>query len=175
MIQDPLVRVLFEHDFWSTRQLLAACRALTPEQFERALPIGAGSLQRTLTHLVSTMYFYADRLARQPARPRLERDGEAYSAAALYERFERTAAELAQAMAIALERHALTDMLQWTDTDADPAAPDDSASYAVVVAQIVDHGIHHRTQAMDMLTLLGVQVPMDWHPFEWDEAVRLRK
>jgi uncharacterized damage-inducible protein DinB len=172
MIQDLLVRTLFEVDFWSTRHLLATCRALTPEQFERPFDLGPGSLERTLTHMVSALLFFSDRLMRRPARPRLERDGQSHSAADLTERFERAAEELAQAVALALERHPLTDMLKWTDSDEDEVAPDDQANYAVVLAQIIDHGIHHRTQAMDMLRLLGVAAPMDWHPFEWDEAVR---
>ena len=175
MIQDPLAKVLFDVDFWSTRQLLAACQALAPEQFERPMPIGPGSLERTLTHMVSAMFFFADRLSRRPARPRLERDGVAHSAADLTDRFERAAEELAQAVAIALEQHPLYDTLNWTDTDEGEIAPDDQATYAVVLAQIIDHSIHHRTEAMDMLRLLGVAVPMDWHPFDWDEAVRFGK
>ena len=175
MIQDPLAKVLFDVDFWSTRQLLAACLALSPEQYARAMPIGPGSLERTLTHMISAMFFFTDRLNRQPARPRLERDGEAHSATDLSDRFERAAEELAQAVAIAIEQHPLYDTLNWTDSDEGEIAPDDQVSYAVALAQIIDHGIHHRTEAMDMLRLLGIAVPMDWHPFDWDEALRLGK
>ena len=71
-------------------------------------------------------------------------------------------------------RHKLDDVLNWTETDEGEIAPNDQVTYAVALAQIVDHGIHHRTQAMEMLRLLGVERPMDWHPFDWDEAVRFR-
>ena len=173
MIQEPLVRVLFDYEVWATRQLLTACRALAPEQFERPLEIGPGSLERTVTHLISSMRFFADRLNRQPARPRLERDGQRHTAADLSDHFERAAEELRQAVALMLERQALTAPLHWTDSDEGEIAAVDTVTYAVALAQIIDHGIHHRTQAMDMLRLLGVGLPMDWHPFDWDEAVRL--
>ena len=167
-----LVNALFESDFWSTRQLLAACRALPPEQFERVLGLGPGSLERTLTHSVGTMFFFADRLNRQPPRPRLEKDGQRHRAEELTTLFEQGAAELMQAVSNVLAARRLDDTLNWTDSDDGETAPEDKITYAVALAQMVDHGIHHRTQAMDMLTLLGVPGAMDWHPFDWDEAVR---
>jgi uncharacterized damage-inducible protein DinB len=173
MLQEPLVRVLFDYEVWATRQLLGACQALAPEQWERPSGLGHGSLARTLTHQVSSMLFFTDRLKRQPARPRLEHDGQTYTAAELGDHFARAAEELRQAVALALERHALSDPLHWTDSDEGEIAAEDTITYAVALAQIIDHGIHHRTQAMDMLRLLGVALPMEWHPFDWDEAVRL--
>ncbi len=167
-----LLRALLESDFWSTRQLLAACRALPPEQFERALPIGPGSLERTLTHTISALYFFADRLGRRVPRPRLEKDGRRRSADELTTLFEQGAAQLKQAIAAALAQHSLGDALNWTDTDDGQIAPEDQVTYAVALAQMVDHGIHHRTQAMDMLSLLGVPGDLPSHPFDWDEATR---
>jgi uncharacterized damage-inducible protein DinB len=174
MDPNALLGALLDYDVWATRQLLGVCRGLTPGQFEQPLPIGLGSLERTLTHLVSATFFFADRLARRPARPRLERDGQPHGAADLSERFEHAAEELAQAVAMALANHALTDMLQWTDTDVAEPRADDTVGYAVALAQIIDHGIHHRTQTVDMLALLGARMPMEWHPFDWDEAIRLQ-
>ncbi len=172
-MQDVMLKVLFESDHWATRELLAVCRGLSAGQFEKPLKLGPGSLQRTLTHLVSAMFFFADRLARRPARPRLEQNGKRHDAAELSALFERAAAELTQAAAAALAEHGLEDTLNWTDSDAGEIAEEDQVSYAVALAQIIDHGTHHRTQAMDMLELLGVVHPMNWHPFDWDEAVRL--
>ncbi len=168
-----LLNALFESDFWSTRQLLAVCRALPPDQFERDLGLGPGSLERTLTHTVGTLFFFADRLNRRPPRPRLEKDGQRHSAEELTALFEQGAAELMQALRADVAAHSLEDTLNWTDSDDSEIAPEDQITYAVALAQMVDHGIHHRTQAMDMLTLLGASAEMNWHPFDWDEAVRL--
>ena len=73
----------------------------------------------------------------------------------------------------AVDNHGLDETLNWTDSDDGEIAPEDQITYAVALAQMVDHGIHHRTQAMEMLRLLGVAGEKPWHPFDWDEAVRL--
>ena len=174
MIDDALLKVLFATDVWSTRQLLAECRALSPAAFAQDLGVGRQSLRDTLTHLVDAMLFYVDRLERRPRLLNLGRDGRDHDLLALTDLFERAARELEAAVATVVARHKLDDVLNWTETDEGEIAPSDQVTYAVALAQIVDHGIHHRTQAMEMLRLLGVERPMDWHPFDWDEAVRFR-
>jgi len=37
---------------------------------------------------------------------------------------------------------------------------------------MIDHGIQHRTQAADMLELLGKGPPTALSPFGWDEVQR---
>jgi len=172
MLTDPLLSALFQTDAWATRQLLAECRALTPEQFERPLDLGPGSLERTLSHLVGAMFFFADRLNRRAPRPRPDRDGRAHTADELLALLDQADGEFQEAVAQTLATRALTDILNWTDTDDGPIAPSDQTTYAVALAQMIDHGIHHRAQAAEMLRQLGVTKPLDWHPFEWEEAMR---
>lgn len=45
------VRRLHEHRVWSNRQLLQACRGLSPDQLHQPMDIGRGSVMATLTHL----------------------------------------------------------------------------------------------------------------------------
>src|SRR5258708_16988819 len=40
------------HNSWATRQLIEACRSLTPEQLEATTPGAAGSVRRTLLHII---------------------------------------------------------------------------------------------------------------------------
>ena len=167
---DLLTEVLLAYDAWANRQLLAVCRAVSQEQFDAELNIGPGSLSATVTHLISAMFFFADRLNRQAPRPRWNQDVR-QTPDMLAPILEQANRELQLAVANALKTHNLTDMLNWTDTDLEPVDPLDQVTYAVALAQIVDHGIHHRTQAMAMLQLLGVD-ETNWHPFEWDEASR---
>lgn len=169
---EPLLDVLLAHDAWGTRRLLEVCQALSTEQYQQDHTIGLGSLERTATHLVSTLYFFADRLNRRAPRPRLEHDGQSHTPADLLAHLELAERELADAVARTLAQHGLTDVLNWTDTEAGVISPSDQVAYAVVFAQIVDHGIHHRAQAMAMLAMLGRPEGLDWHPFEWDEANR---
>lgn len=171
-MKDAMLTVLFQSESWATRHLLEECCALTQEQFERPLGLGHGNLERTLAHLVGALTFFADRLNRQGPRPRADRDGVIHTPADLLARFDVADHELQEAITHMLEAHALTDWLNWTDTDEGELDPLDRVTYAVALAQMLDHSNHHRTQAIDMLRRLGVEKPMEWHPFEWDEARR---
>jgi uncharacterized damage-inducible protein DinB len=166
----PFLETLFAYDRWATRSILAACAELTQEEFERPLNIGPKSLERTLSHLVSALFFFVDRLDRRAPRPRLEKDGRARTAAELLDLFAQADREFTAAVTRTIETHALTDILNWTSTDEGPIDPVDQITYAVALAQMIDHGIQHRTQAADMLELLGKGLPHELSPFEWDEA-----
>jgi uncharacterized damage-inducible protein DinB len=166
-----LIEVLLAYDAWANRQLLTACHAVAQEQFDAALEIGPGSLSATVSHLIGSMFFFADRLSRRAPRPRWNQDAR-QTLDTLTPMLEQAIQELQTAVADALRTHALTDILNWTDTDMEPANPLDQITYAVALVQIIDHGIHHRTQAMTMLRQLGVEAATDWHPFEWDETTR---
>jgi uncharacterized damage-inducible protein DinB len=168
----PLIDVLLAYDAWANRQMLEACRPLTPAQFERPLDAGHGSLAATIDHLIMSLFFFADRLNRVVPVERYDPLARSWTADDLISIFEHGSRELRTAVTQALSAHALTDMLSWTDTDQEDVDPLDQVSYAVALAQIIDHGIHHRTQAMTMLRQLGIETPTEWHPFEWDEATR---
>lgn len=171
-MKDVMTETLFAYESWATRQLLEACSALSRAQFEQPLGLGHGNLERTLAHLVGALTFFADRLHRRVPRPRIDRDGTTHTPAGLLAHFDVAEGELRQAVAQTLATHAVTDLLNWTHTDEGEIDPLDRVPYAVALAQMLDHSNHHRTQALDMLRLLGVQAPMEWHPFEWDEAMR---
>lgn len=168
-----LLDVLLAYDAWATRRLLEECLALTPEQFAQDFGVGPGSLERTTAHLVGAAMFFADRFARRPARNRPDRDGQAHSAAELLGLFDTAARDLDAAVREAAGRHALTEPLQWTDTDVPDPNPEDLTTYGVALAHMFDHGVVHRTEAIVMLRSLGVTKRMELHPFEWEEATRV--
>lgn len=168
-----LIDIQLSFDAWATHQLLVECCALSPEQFAQEFGIGLGSLEHTATHLVGAAMFFADRFARRPARPRPDRDGRAYTAQELVALFDASAPELRAAVHAALSRHAMTDPLQWTDTDVQDPDPGDLTTYGVALAQVFYHGVVHRTEAIVMLRRLGVTRDLEWHPFEWEEATRV--
>jgi uncharacterized damage-inducible protein DinB len=172
MMHDPLLDVLFEYDRWANRRLLTVCCELTPEQFEKPLGLGHGNLERTVLHLVSAMMFFTDRLNRHTPRPRPEKTPRAYSAKEILQLFEVVDREFTSALAACFTSHALTDILNWTDVDKGEIDPLDRVPYSVALSQMIEHSIHHRTQAVDMLRLLGAEKSLEWHPFEWDESRR---
>jgi uncharacterized damage-inducible protein DinB len=160
---------LLAYDRWATRVLIETCAELSPEEFERPLGIGPGSVERTINHLVGALFFFTDRLARCAPRPRLEKDGRTKTAAELLTLFDQADREFGEAVMRTIETHALSDRLNWTDTDIEPIDPEDQIPYALALAQMMDHGIQHRTQVADMLQMLGKGLPMALSPFVWDK------
>lgn len=171
-MQDPLLDVFLKHEAWATRLLLEACRPLTPAQFRQPLGLGLGNLEQTITHIIGSMFFFAARLNRTPPRRRPDDDSHSRTPEELLKLFDEAEREFQQAVTTTLESHQLTDILNWTDDDTGEIDPLDQVTYAVALAQMIDHSLHHRTEAIDMLRLLGIDKPMNWHPFEWDEATR---
>ena len=53
MTASDLIRRLHRHRMWVNHRLLEAVRPLGEEQLRRPLPIGQGSVWRTLTHLIA--------------------------------------------------------------------------------------------------------------------------
>lgn len=172
LMNNPLIDVLFTYDRWATRRVLEECRNLTQEQLQRPLGLGHATIECTLAHLIGSMIFFADRLNRSRPRPRPDHDNIFRTPEELINLFDTANRELLDALANTIDSHSLTDILNWTDDDTGNIDPLDQIPYAVALAQMIDHNIHHRTQVTDMLTLLGIDKPMDWHPFEWDEATR---
>ena len=172
MMKDKFIEVLFQSDAWATRLVLEACRQLSQNQFEHQLGLGHGSVEQTAAHMVQALFYFAARLNRQPPNRAADWPERALSPDEMLAVFEEANTAFQQALARTVEQHALDEILNWTDTDVGPVDPSNQVSYAVAVAQMIDHSIHHRTQIVDMLRLLGVQPEIEGHPFEWDEAVR---
>jgi hypothetical protein len=80
--------------------------------------------------------------------------------------------DFGEAVTRSFESHAMTGLLNWTDNDEGPIDPEDQIPYALALAQMIDHGIQHRTQVADMLELLGKGLPMALSPFVWDHTQR---
>ena len=167
-METPLLDVLLAYDAWATRQLLVECCALPPGQFVQELGIGPGSLERTAAHLVGAALFFAARFSRRPPGPRPDRDGGGHTATELLAQYDIAAPQLDVAVRDAVSRHALTDPLQWNDTDEPNVPPEDCPSYAVALAHMFDHGVQHRVEGIVMLRRLGVDKRLEWHPFDWD-------
>ena len=171
-MEQPLLETLFAYDRWATRALLEECAKLTQEEFERPVGIGPGSVERTLNHLVGAIFFFADRLNRRAQRPRLEKDGRTKTATELLMLFDQAERDFSEAVTRTIAAHTVTDLFNWTDIDEGPIDPDNQMPYTLAFAQMIDHGIQHRTQVADMLELLGKGLPTAISPFVWDNTVR---
>ncbi|MFT3893891.1 MAG: DinB family protein [Anaerolineales bacterium] len=169
---DPFIDVLFAYDSWANRQLFEEILHLSQDELERPLGLGHGNIEQTLLHIIGGMIFFADRLERRIPRPRPDRDNIRRTPGEIVQLFDTADREFQEAIIKTVEAHALTDILNWTDDDLGEIDPLDQIPYAIALAQMIDHNVHHRTQVIDMLGLVGINKPMDWHPFEWDETTR---
>jgi uncharacterized damage-inducible protein DinB len=164
---DP-IDILIASDAWGTRAVLTICATLTHEQFHKMFPIGLGSLHDTLTHMVSVMRRWTDRLAGRTPRPMLHLvakyphlEGEARDRAAqellvLLDEAERDLVSVMRTIR-SENRLASTISLDWPGDDGTTKTY--IFSRGCVVVHLTTHGYHHRAQCLNMLRQLGAPVP----------------
>ena len=172
MMKDTFIEVLFESDAWATRLALKSCCELSQVQFKQQLGLGHGSIEQTATHLVQALFYFTARLNRQRPNRAADWPRRALTPEEMLAVFEAANDAFQQALARTVEVHDMDDVLNWTDTDEGPVDPSNQVAYAVALAQMIDHSLHHRAQISDMLRLVGMQPKIEGHPFEWDEYVR---
>src|SRR3954453_13783499 len=61
MISLPVLREMFNHNYWARDVQLGACKALTPEQFVQPMGGSFGSLRDTLVHLLAVECLWMER------------------------------------------------------------------------------------------------------------------
>jgi uncharacterized damage-inducible protein DinB len=153
---DPL-----RHNTWATKQLLAFCERLTPEQLNATSEGTYGTILGTLQHLVGAEDRYRFRLsgvkASWPQEP------------------EETA-DLGELSRMVDELGSF-----WEDLAAKPFDPDRTipgkdregrtfeVKAGLLVAQTLNHGNEHRAQIFTVLTTIGVQPP-DLDGWSYGEA-----
>jgi uncharacterized damage-inducible protein DinB len=145
MPHDPL-DVLFAHDRWATEQLLAACAALDDAQLDRPFPIGRGSLRATLVHLLQVIDAWDATINGRAPDAALE--DERASVAAL----TAAAPRVYDALHATCRAGTAADTLHLARGPYRMAAP-----RGAVLTHLLDHGTHHRAQALNILRQLGVQ------------------
>lgn len=181
---DPL-DIMLSSDAWGTRVLLERCRKLSGEQFHREFPIGLGSLHLNLTHIISVMRRWADRLAGRPLRPALHRvlrrpdiaaDAAERTPPQLLALLDEAAADL-RAVAAACRKQGLdtTISMQWPGRDG--AMKVHTYTRGCVLVHVATHGAHHRAQCLNMLRHLAADGISDALPeisaIEWQSALEL--
>lgn len=140
------------------RRLFDWVRPLDPGQYGREFPIGHRTLGRTLTHIMTSEWYYVERLegravppydtwpVRAEAPPPFPALEAAWTAQA-----ERTRA----ALGAPRDWHAPLEYRVLGD-DGRPAIV--TASASDIVTQLLLHEVHHRAQAMGMLRGLGAAI-----------------
>lgn len=159
---DPC-RILVQSDAWCTRRVLESCRSLSRDQFHRRFEMGLGTIHLTLTHILSTMRRWTDRLAGRTPRPMLhavpdhpqvggeDKDRSVDELLAILDEGERDLLAVLRPDPAWL---AGVVSLEWKGDDG--VVKTHSFSRAAVVAHVTTHGYHHRAQVLNMLRHLSV-------------------
>ena len=158
---DPL-DILLAHDAWATRTLLELCRPLSRDQFHQRFEIGLGSLHDNLTHIISVMRRWTDRLAERAVRPALHTVRGRPDIAA--EPADRTPDQLLELLHTA-ERDLAGVTREWRgrlESAIHVVMPGEGGSKrytfsrGAVLVHVATHGTHHRAQCLNMLRHLGI-------------------
>jgi uncharacterized damage-inducible protein DinB len=160
---DPL-DILIASDAYNTRKLLTICQGLTHEHFHKKFDIGLGSLHETLTHIISVMRRWTDRLDGRtprpilhfvPQYPHLQGEAKDRSPADLLSLLDDAQRDLAAVVGKIRAAGALasTLSLQWPGDDGKPKTY--TFTNGCVLVHLTTHGYHHRAQCLNMLRHLN--------------------
>lgn len=163
---DPL-DIMLRHDAWATRKILETCRPLSREQFHREFDVGLRTLHETMTHIVSVMRRWTDRVAERPVRPMLHampgaasaigadvKDRSVEELLAILAEAERDAALVA--VAARSSPDGLAGLLRLEFEGYDKVTRRYTFTKGAALVHMCTHGMHHRAQAHIMLRTLGV-------------------
>jgi uncharacterized damage-inducible protein DinB len=147
---------LLGHDRWATTQLLELSRGLTDAQLDQEFDIGHRSLRGTFEHIIVNIAFWTGLMTGQPVDE--ERDDR--SLAALIDRHERFYTAFANLARRSRDEERLDD----TFIDHYEARK----SFGGTILHVVLHNAEHRTEAVHILTRLGVPGPPEVDHGLWD-------
>jgi uncharacterized damage-inducible protein DinB len=162
---DPFL-IALEHNAWATHAVLEACTSLGDDHWHRRFEMGPGSLHDTLTHVVSAMFRWADRIDGPPCavRPPIE-VGSWRTPAELITLLEQATADLQGSAGRARERGLETVL------DVTLGGQDYRLTLGSMLVHVTTHGMHHRAQCLSMLRQLAVPGTSDRLPeidvLEW--------
>lgn len=153
MNQVSTLRELFAYDDWATSRVLDAAAPLRDEQLDRRFDMGFSSLRATLVHTHGAKLVWLHRIADGLAAkwenvPDDQPIAQARAnAAALSERYD--------AILVSLDDAGLQRMLDYRDMRGNQH----QSRLLDVLLHVANHGVHHRSQALNMLRHLGAKPP----------------
>jgi uncharacterized damage-inducible protein DinB len=149
-------RKIYDYLVLVRQRMFDQVRALSPEQYAQRFPIGLGTLGRTLAHVVSSEWYYVQRMTGRdvPAYetwPIRAEDPPPFAAleAAWIKQADDTRG------ALGATRDAWHEPIEYLVTADDGRRMIVTASPADQFTQLVLHEVHHRAQAVNMLRHLG--------------------
>jgi uncharacterized damage-inducible protein DinB len=156
---------LLEHDRWTTRQVLAICRALPPKQVQQPFGVGNGSLDATLRHMLGNIQLWTELMRTRPVQ-----SWDAIRSANLEELallFETLYADFADCARRLRDDDRLDDV--YLDVLDDPPTP---KTFGGTIAHVLTHNMHHRAELLHMLGQLGAPNLLEGDVLSWEKQAR---
>jgi uncharacterized damage-inducible protein DinB len=154
MITDPVK--VYDYLTVARGRLLEWVRPLSVADYTREFPFGRRSLSRTLTHVLSSEWYYVQRIEGRAVPEYAHwpiREEEAPAFAALVEAWSRQA-EHTRAAIVGVQ--VWSEPIEYRIMDDDGRQKIVMTSRGDIVTQLAFHEVHHRAQAMSMLRHLGI-------------------
>ncbi len=156
LLADP-----FEHHVWATLRMIDACTALDAAQLATAVPGTYGSILETLRHLVGGDCSYLNLLTGGAVAAI---DEEQIDLPGLRVAMEANGTAWANLLTQDLDPDQV--VVRRRDDGSESRAP-----LGIRLAQALDHGTDHRSQACTTLTMLGIEPPaIDAWAFAWADG-----
>lgn len=148
----PALNELYAHNDWARDKLLSIAVHLTDAQLDRKFDMGLGALRHTLHHLWAAERVWLDRWI-DPSRARFVEFEPELSMTALHERWRQ----------VSVDRAAFVARLTPADLDRSITYQNNKGETNTFVMRpmllhVVNHGIHHRAQAINMLRHLDASL-----------------
>lgn len=144
------LQLLFEYNRWANARVLAACRALAPEQLHAPAQCSFGSLMGTLAHIYGAERFWRLRLQEGISPAALPTGADFPSLAELDERW----AEEQQRMRFFIDALTTKGLNRWVEYFTTTGRPQASTLWKAL-AHVAVHGAQFRAEAGAVLGGLG--------------------
>jgi uncharacterized damage-inducible protein DinB len=156
-----LLERLLRHDRWTTEQLLERCRELRAEQRTQPFDVGHQTLDATFQHMIGNVRAWTDLMAASVAGPSPGQlattvDDLIAQWQAAYEDFAALARTIAS-------------QNRWDATYIDVLDdPPQRKTFGGTIAHVITHNMHHRCEAIHMLTRLGLANVLEGDVLGWE-------
>lgn len=159
-VSESLLQTQLDHNAWAIRRLLDHCETISLDAYRARFDIGLGTLDRTLAHLVDSLFYFADIFNARPYHQRMVVKN-ALAPRDLVKPLELADNSLRDALSSYLAMRDFADRLEF------PTGSGEFVPSGVAITQIFDHGAHHRAQCIHMLRRLNALDDLTVDPLRW--------
>ena len=161
-MQPDEILTLFDYTYWARDRLLAAADGLPDEEFARDRGFTCGSLRGMLVHSMEAEALWTDRFLGEPVGPPVGED-ELTSVEALKVRWQAQESRLHRFLESVTEKSLQDDFIFRRRDGEEMRTP----LWALLI-QVVNHSTQHRSEAAEVLTMLGRSPGgLDFITFVW--------